>query len=104
MERTAKKTAIQTKQLQDTQKKDIYKVYGELLNTYGYQLTPDDSYLECVNYYNNETVRIPVDKTMTSTENANRYFNKYNKMKRTFEAVSDNWLKVTKCWNIWTLF
>lgn len=89
MERTAKKTAIQTKQLQDTQKKDIYKVYGELLNTYGYQLTPDDSYLECVNYYNNETVRIPVDKTMTSTENANRYFNKYNKMKRTFEAVSE---------------
>lgn len=89
LERTAKKTAIQTKQLQDTQKKDIYKVYGELLNTYGYQLTPDDSYLECVNYYNNETVRIPVDKTMTSTENANRYFNKYNKMKRTFEAVSE---------------
>ena len=44
LERTAKKTAIQTKQLQDTEKKDIYKVYGELLNTYGYQLTPEDSY------------------------------------------------------------
>ena len=37
LERTAKKYDLQLKQLKDTDKKEKYKIYGELLHTYGYE-------------------------------------------------------------------
>ena len=89
LERGYKKMDIQRKQLRDTEKKERYKVYGELLNTYGYQMQPGDKSLTCVDYYTEKEVTIPVDPTLSYTENANRYFAKYNKMKRTFEAVTE---------------
>jgi predicted ribosome quality control (RQC) complex YloA/Tae2 family protein len=89
LDRNYKKMDLQRKQLSDTEKKDKYKVYGELLNTYGYQLQPGDTSLTCVNYYDDKEITIPVDATMTAVENANKYFNRYNKMKRTFEAVTE---------------
>lgn len=39
LERNYKKYDLQQKQLKDTEKRDKYKLYGELLNTYGYELT-----------------------------------------------------------------
>lgn len=89
LDRNYKKADIQRKQIQDTEKKDKYKVYGELLNTYGYQLQPGDKKLDCINFYTNTEISIPVDPTLSYTENANKYFAKYNKMKRTYEAVSE---------------
>ena len=56
--------------------------------TYGYNLEPGAKVLEALNYYNNEMVKIPLDTTKTPLENAQRYFEKYNKQKRTFEALS----------------
>ena len=35
LERTSKKYDLQEKQLKDTEKRDKFKVYGELLTTYG---------------------------------------------------------------------
>ncbi len=88
LERNRKKRGIQEKQLRDTEKRDRYKIYGELIHTYGYQLTPEDTSLTCINYYDNTEVTITIDPTLTAAENANKYFNRYNKLKRTFEAVS----------------
>lgn len=76
------------RQLSDTEDRDKYKVYGELIHTYGYNLEPGAKVLEALNYYNNEIVKIPLDTTKTPLENAQRYFEKYNKQKRTFEALS----------------
>ena len=39
LERNYKKYDLQIKQLRDTEKRDKYKIYGELLNTYGYELS-----------------------------------------------------------------
>ncbi len=88
LERNRKKRIIQEKQLKDTEKRDRYKIYGELIHTYGYQLTPEDTSLTCINYYDNKEVTITIDPTLTAAENANKYFSRYNKLKRTFEAVS----------------
>ena len=38
LERNRKKYILQQKQLKDTEKRETYKIYGELLNTYGYGL------------------------------------------------------------------
>lgn len=88
LERSRKKMLLQNKQLKDTDKREKFKIYGELINTYGYQLAPEDTKLTCINYYDNQEITIPIDCSMTPSENANKYFNRYNKMKRTFEAVT----------------
>lgn len=88
LERNVKKYDLQIRQMQDTEKRETYRIYGELLNTYGYDAAPGAKSLEALNYYTNETITIPLDPTLTATENAKKYFDKYNKLKRTSEALS----------------
>ncbi|MDE6566620.1 MAG: NFACT RNA binding domain-containing protein, partial [Lachnospiraceae bacterium] len=40
------------------------------------------------NYYTGEPVTIPLDETKDAMENAKRYFDKYGKLKRTYEALT----------------
>ncbi len=89
LERNVKKYDLQLRQMQDTLKREKYRIYGELLNTYGYSAPPGAKSLEAINYYTNEPVTIPLDPTLTPTENAKKYFEKYNKLKRTYEALSE---------------
>lgn len=88
MERTSKKYDLQARQLKDTQKRDKYKVYGELLHTYGYQAEPGAKSLTCENYYTGQEITIPLDETLTALENAQKYFDRYGKLKRTYEALT----------------
>ena len=88
LERNRKKYDLQAKQLTDTENRDKYRIYGELINTYGYGLAPNAKHLEALNYYTNEMITIPLDPTKTPQENAQKYFDKYNKQKRTFEALT----------------
>ena len=87
LERNYKKYDLQQKQLKDTEKREKYKVYGELLTTYGYELSGGEKELKCLNYYTNEEIRIPLDPQLTAQENSQKYFAKYNKLKRTHEAM-----------------
>ncbi|MCR5001332.1 MAG: NFACT family protein [Lachnospiraceae bacterium] len=87
LERSTKKYELQLKQLDDTKKKDKYRIYGELLNTYGYSLEPGIRSYEADNYYTGEKITIPLDPDLTALENAKRYFDKYGKLKRTEEAL-----------------
>lgn len=89
LERSVKKYDLQIRQMKDTEKREQYKVYGELLNAYGYGLEPGAKSLEAPNYYTGETVTIPLDETLTPQENAKRYFDRYGKLKRTYEALSE---------------
>lgn len=89
IERTSKKYDLQRKQLLDTDKREKYKVYGELIQAYGYGLAPESKSLTCLNYYTNEEITIPLDPAKTPQENAQKYFTRYNKLKRTFEALSE---------------
>lgn len=86
LERSYKKLDIQEKQLKDTEKRDKYRVYGELINTYGYNIEAGAKSFTALNYYTNEEISIPLDDTLTPIENANKYFARYNKLKRTYEA------------------
>ena len=88
LERNRKKYQLQEKQLRDTDKRDRYKVYGELLHTYGYGLAEGAKELEALNYYTNEMIRIPLDPTLDAKANAQKYFDRYNKLKRTCEALT----------------
>ena len=88
LERSRKKYDLQLRQLKDTDKRDKYKIYGELINTYGYDLEPESKALTCLNYYTNEEITIPLDPSLSPMENSKKYFERYNKLKRTFEALT----------------
>ncbi len=89
LERNRKKYDLQSRQLKDTENRDKYKVYGELINIYGYSLPAGSKELTALNYYTDQEISIPLDPTMTPQENSQKYFAKYNKQKRTFEALSE---------------
>ncbi len=88
LERDRKKYLLQKKQLADTEKKDKYRIYGEMLHTYGYAASPGDKSIEVTNYYTNKPFVIPLDPTLDAMENAKKYFDKYAKLKRTGDALS----------------
>lgn len=89
LERNVKKYDLQLRQMKDTEKRDTYRIYGELLNTYGYGVEPQSKSMEALNYYTNEMITIPLDPDLTPQENAKKYFEKYNKLKRTYEALAE---------------
>ncbi|MDO4623210.1 MAG: NFACT RNA binding domain-containing protein [Eubacteriales bacterium] len=89
LERNGRTLSLQEKQLHDTEKRDKYRIYGELLNTYGYGLTGGEKELEALNYYTNETIRIPLDPMLSASQNSKKYFERYNKLKRTAEALQE---------------
>ncbi|MDD6212053.1 MAG: NFACT RNA binding domain-containing protein, partial [Clostridiales bacterium] len=88
LERDCKKYDLQIKQQKSTEKREKYRVWGELIQTYGYGLEPGAKSLTAPNFYeNNEEITIPLDPTLTVQENAQKYFERYNKLKRTHEAL-----------------
>lgn len=95
LERNVKKYDLQCRQLEDTRKRETYKIYGELLHTYGYQVQPKAKKIKVPNYYTNEEIEIPLDPELTAMENAKKYFDKYSKLKRTYEALTE-FVKETK--------
>ena len=84
----SKKYQLQLKQLKDTEKKDKYRIWGELLNTYGYGITEGARSARVLNYYSNEEIDIPLDPRLSVSQNAVKYFDRYNKLKRTEEALT----------------
>lgn len=89
LDRSRKKYDLQKRQLKDTSKRDKYKVYGELIHAYGYGVEEGAKSFEALNYYTNEMMTVPLDPTLSTQENAQKYFDKYGKLKRTYEALSE---------------
>lgn len=89
LERENKKYNIQIKQLKDTDKKEKYKVYGELLTAYGYSIPAGSKSYDTTDFYTGKEITIPLDDSISPIENAKKYFDKYAKLKRTSLALVD---------------
>lgn len=87
LDRDYKKLDLQNKQLNEAKEKDKYKLYGELLSAYSYDLKGGEKSYEALNYYNNEKVTIPLDPNKNVFANSQKYYAKYNKLKRTEIAL-----------------
>lgn len=87
IERSSRKLDIQNKQLEDTSKADKFQLYGELLMTYGQNMQSGNDKVTVNNYYTNEDVIIKLDPMLNGIDNAKKYYNKYNKCKRTKDAL-----------------
>ncbi len=83
LERCAKKLALQKNTLKEAENKERYKIYGDLLMANLYRLKQGTNTAEVENYYEPDcpTVEIPLSPMYTPTQNAQRYYKKYNKAK-----------------------
>ena len=88
LERDVHKYDLQCRQIRDTEKRDKYRVYGELLNAYGYSVPAGAGSCVLDNYYTGEKITVPLDPTLTPMQNAKKYFDRYTKLKRTNEALT----------------
>ena len=51
-------------------------------------MEPGAKSMEALNYYDNQMITIPLDPMLSAGENAKKYFDKYQKLKRTYEALT----------------
>lgn len=85
--------------LKECESMDTYRVYGELItsNLYRINNSMNVSSIILENYYdNNNLMQIPLDKSISPSYNAKKYFKKYNKLKNTLEIVSKQKADATK--------
>ncbi len=80
--RVTRKTAVQTAELKDCEDGEKYRLYGDLITANIYRMTKGAQFADLENYYEDGAViRIPLDKTLTPSQNAQRYYKKYAKSK-----------------------
>ena len=76
--------------LKECKNAENYKLYGELITANLYKIENyNKKSVILENYYkNNEKIQIPLDSTITPSENAKKYFKKYKKLQNTKTVVS----------------
>jgi predicted ribosome quality control (RQC) complex YloA/Tae2 family protein len=92
IERCNKKSKILNETLKECSEKDSTKIKGDLLTSYIYTLKKGDSECTLLNFYSEneeDYIKIALDKTKTPSENVQRYYKKYNKLK-----ISEEYAKV----------
>ena len=91
MERCLKKKELQNEILQEVENRDNWKLFGDLITSNIYSIKKGMQKFTTVNFYseNLEEIEIPLDPNLTPSENAQKYFKKYNKQKRTFIALQE---------------
>ena len=96
IERGIRKKAIQEKAIEESQNAEIYKIYGELLTAYSFQIPKDAEHFNTPNYYseNYEEISIPLNPSLSPIENAQKYFKHYSKAKRTLSAAQQQLLSI----------
>ncbi len=76
--------------LSQSEKADIYQLYGELLTANIYQVQQGMKEIEVQNYYEEDSMlTIPLDPQKTPSKNAQNYFTKYQKAKNAISAVTE---------------
>lgn len=81
--RLEKKIALQENELAETEKKDTFQKYGELITANIYRLSRGMKVARVEDYYseNYETIEIPLDVRLSPAQNAQAYYKKYTKLR-----------------------
>jgi len=89
IERTVRKKEILSAALDEALTRDELKHKGELITSNIYSIKQGQSVARLIDFYDENAAEIDIelDATLTPAENAQSYFKKYNKQKRTHEAA-----------------
>ncbi|MCL6603544.1 MAG: NFACT family protein [Paenibacillus sp.] len=93
--KNVKKLAKLQEDLDEAQEADRYRIWGELLFSSLHTVSKGDKTATLVNYYdeNQSDIVIPLDPLLTPSDNAQRYFKKYNKYKNSLLVIDEQLIK-----------
>lgn len=95
LQKNEKKLAKLVDELEQTKQMDKMNLYGELITSNMYQLKQGMDEFTTKNYYNEETVTIPLNPRKSPAENAQYYYKQYNRLK-TRKAHAAEQIKATQ--------
>ena len=88
MSKAEKKRISAENKLRESAKADQYRLYGELILSNLHNINTRSDKIELYNYYDNTNITVPLDIKITPQANAQKYYKKYNKLKKTAEFVT----------------
>lgn len=88
LDKNRKKLDKQIQELSDTETAELFRQKGELLTTYLHLVPNDQPSVILDNYYTNTTIEIALDIALTPSQNAQRYFKKYQKLKESVKHLT----------------
>ncbi|MGE5474863.1 MAG: NFACT family protein, partial [Ignavibacteriales bacterium] len=89
LEKCIKKINIQTKNLSDSEKKEDFKICGELITSNLYRISEGMEQITVTNYYVPDCPELTIllNPSISPSSNAQAYFKKYSKAKKTYQAA-----------------
>lgn len=89
LDKAQKKKAQQEEKKVECSDIEKYRIYGELITANIYLIKKGANEVSVLNYYdNNSPITIPLDKTISPSTNAQKYFKQYNKLKTALRLLS----------------
>ena len=97
LDRLYNKLNKQEKELIESENAQIYKIKGELITSYIYMIEKGMESVEVANFYDLEykNIKISLNTNFTPSENAQKYFKKYNKLKTAKKEITSQ-IEITK--------
>ncbi|MBD9008911.1 MAG: fibronectin/fibrinogen-binding protein [Clostridiales bacterium] len=91
IERCQKKIVMHKEHIRSAQDRDKYKMYGDLLTANLYRIKYGDKSVSVQNYYSEsgEKIEIPLKADISPSQNAQRFYKRYNKAKTTEKFASE---------------
>ena len=89
LQKNRHKLKKQEKELLATDNAEEFRQKGELLTTFLHQVPNDQDQVVLDNYYTNQPVTITLDKALTPSQNAQRYFKRYQKLKEAVKYLTE---------------
>lgn len=89
LQKNRHKLKKQEKELLATDHAEEFRQKGELLTTFLHQVPNDQDQVILDNYYTNQPITITLDKALTPSQNAQRYFKRYQKLKEAVKYLTE---------------
>ena len=89
IDRLSRKLNMLKGEREENEKREVCRVYGELITANIYRIKKGDSLLHAVNYYDDNAPEtdIPLDTRLTPSENAQKYFKTYRKSRTALSFI-----------------
>jgi len=89
LQKNRQKLKKQEKELLATENAEEFRQKGELLTTFLHQVPNDQDQVILDNYYTNQPITIALDKALTPSQNAQKYFKRYQKLKEAVKYLTE---------------
>ena len=98
IQKSSKKIEIFKNALKESENKDIFKLYGDLISANIFMLKGGESSITVQNYFseNLENITIKLNPKLHASQNIENYYKKYKKLKKSETINEQNILECTK--------